>query len=355
MKKSAIIGLILLGVAVVLGMQDRAHFLQAYLVAFLFWMALPLGAMGLRMIHHLTGGGWGRAIAVYLDASVRTVPLLVIFFIPLALGVKELFPWAHGHHHFTGFKAQYLTVNGFYLRAAICFIVWVVTSMVLTAWSHEARKQEEAPSGLQGFSGIGLLLYVLTMTLAATDWAMSLEPEWFSTIYGALFMVGNGLEMFSFSILVMAFCQKPADKPEQTPGRIHDLGNLMLAFTMLWAYMTLSQFLIIWSGNLPEEAFWYINRSNGGWKVVGLLTVGFQFIVPFFLLLIRSWKRDPKTLWPIAAIIFAAKFIELTWIIKPSFSKTFYFNPMDILIWLGMGGVWLAVFCWQREAVERHS
>ncbi len=364
MKKAGIAGIVFVALAVLLSLRDMPAFFQSYLQAFIFWMALPLGAMALRMIHHLTGGGWGRAIGSYLDACVRTMPLIALLFIPIAFGVKSIFPWAHeaaayGHeaaaHALTGFKASYLTVPGFLIRAGVCFAVWTGLSFILTAWSHTARHSEEAPAPLQGISGLGVLAYVLTMTVASIDWGMSLEPHWFSTIYGALFMVGQGLAALAFGIIVTGHCLNASDRGEQTVGRTHDLGNLLLAFTMLWIYMVLSQFLIIWSANLPEENIWYLVRAKGGWKEFGVVMLALQFVIPFFLLLFRALKRNAKSLAKIAMLVFVVRYVELTWLIKPAFHASFSLNLTDLLLWAGLGGIWLAVFSAQRAAIERHS
>lgn len=358
MKKIGIAGVVLVALAVLLGMKDHPGFFQAYLQAYLFWLSVPMGALGLRLIHHLTGGGWGKALGPYLDSAIRTMPLAAILFIPIVIGIKSIYPWAvpmaHGHE-LTGFKAQYLTIDGFIIRAAVCFVIWLVLSFILSSWSKTVRNSEEAPAALQGISGVGLVAYVVSMTVAAVDWGMSLDPHWFSTVYPALIMAGQGLSAFSFGVLVLAYFQNSTDIHEQNVTRTHDIGNLMLAFTMLWTYMMLSQFLIIWSADLPEENIWYLVRLKGGWKEFGILVVALRFVVPFFLLLNRPLKRDAKTLAKIAILIFIMRYVELSWLIKPTFHAAVSFNIFDLLLWIGLGGIWIPFFFAQRAKMERHS
>lgn len=358
MKKTGIIGVALVALAALLGLRNPSHFFQSYLIAFLFWMAIPLGSMALRMIHNMTGGGWGKPLDIFFEAAIRTMPLLAVFFIPMVFGFKTIYPWvhaAHGEHALKGFTAAYLTPSGFLLRAAICFAIWIGTSFILNAYSRKSRGREEAPGYVQGFSGVALVVYVITMTVASVDWAMSIEPHWYSTIYGALFMMGQGLSSFSFGVMFITFFASPAEKQAQLPDRIHDIGKLMLAFVMLWTYMVLSQFLIIWSGNLPEESVWYIVRFKGGWSPVGFLMMLFQFVLPFAMLLSRPLKRNPKTLSRVAAMLFLERFLELIWLIKPAFCPSVCLTLTDLMLWAGLGGIWIYVFFSQHEAVVRNS
>ena len=357
MKKIGILGAGLAGLAFLLGIHDQTRFFQAYIVAFLFWMAIPMGALALRLIHYLTGGEWGKALTSFIEAAIRTVPLIILLFIPVILGMKFLYPWANPSHEMahilTGFKGIYLTPHAFMIRAAVCLGIWLVTSLVLAKAGKGSENREEASAGLQGFSGIALLLYVLTMTVAITDWAMSLKPEWYSTIYGAMFMIGQGLSALSFGLITLIYFSTPEEKSRVRPDAYHDLGNLLLAFTMLWAYMNLSQFLIIWSGNLAEESVWYLDRFKNGWQYAGFAMLILQFFMPFFILLSRSFKRNPNALGKIAILIFAARLADLFRTVKPAFYPGLCFTLPDLLLWAGLGGIWISFFFIQKESLAK--
>lgn len=357
MKKIGVLGAGLVGLAVFLGLQDQAQFFQAYLVAFLFWMAIPLGALALRLINYLTGGEWGKALNPFIEAGIRTIPVIILLFIPIIFGMKSLYPWTHQTHEMahvlTGFKGAYLTSHGFLLRAAICLGLWLVISLVLSKVGKGNEKWQEAPTSVQGFSGVALFLYVLTMTVAITDWVMSLKPEWYSTIYGVMFMIGQGLSALSFGLITVVYFYSAEQKSKLKVEVYHDLGKLLLAFVMLWAYMNLSQFLIIWSGNLGEEAVWYLDRFKNGWQYAGFGMLILQFFLPFTILLSRNFKRNPESLGKIAVLIFFARLADLFWTVKPSFCTNVCFNLLDLILWAGIGGIWIAFFFAQKEALSK--
>lgn len=357
MKKIGILGIGLILLAALLGLQDLTIFFRAYLVAFLFWFAIPMGAMALRLIHYLTWGNWGKALNVFLESAIRTVPLAVLLFIPVALGMKHIYPWINPSHELeyflTGFKGAYLTSSGFLIRAAIALGAWLFISSILTRVGKGNENWREAPSGVQGFSGISLLAFVVTMTMAITDWAMSLKPEWFSTIYGVMFMIGQGLSALSFGIVVIVYFYTPEQRSKIPADVYHDLGKLMLAFTMLWTYMNLSQFLIIWGANVSEEVTWYIERFKNGWQYAGFTLLLVQFILPFVILLSRDVKRNPGKLGKIALFIFCARIADFFWTVKPAFSSALSLHLVEILLWAGLGAVWITAFFMQKEAFSK--
>jgi hypothetical protein len=206
---------------------------------------------------------------------------------------------------------------------------------------------------LRKISGPGIVVFILTVTFASFDWVMSLDPEWFSTIFGLLFVAAWTLSAFSFVIVVMVLLRdRGALAGVLQPRHFHDLGKLMLAFVMLWAYFAFSQYLIIWSGNIPEETKWYLYRQRGGWGWVGILLVLLHFALPFLLLLSRDLKRRGRLLARVALMIFAMRFIDLFWIVVPTFAENrghFRMSWMDIAAPLGIGGLWLAFFLWQLK------
>lgn len=337
-----------------------AQFFRSYLLAFVFWVGIAVGCLGLLMLQHLTGGAWGLVIRRVLEAGTRTWPLLLIMFIPLAFGLGHIYEWVHPEHiaepaarKLVEAKHGYLNVTFFLIRTLIYFAIWAALAFLLNKWSAE---QDRTASGrlsknLQNLSGPGLVLFVLTVTFASVDWVMSLEPEWFSTIFGLIFVIGWVLTAFSFIIAVMVLLagQKPMDEVLAAP-HFHDLGKLLLAFVMIWAYFNFSQYLIIWSGNIPEETKWYLHRTRGGWGWIAVLVVVFHFALPFLMLLSRDLKRNARKLAAIAIVVFLMRFIDLFWIITPTFRREHIgLSFLDIVAPLALGGFWVAFFAWQLK------
>lgn len=346
------IGAALCGVGYAL---DRTQFFRSYLVGYLFWLGLALGCVPVILLHHLVGGRWGYAIRRPLEAGALTIPLMAALFLPVVLGLRTLYPWTDpseaARHPVVAAKHVYLNTNAFLGRSVGYFAFWSVLALVLGALSRRQDRPETEPRAsywLGTISGPAMLLHVFAITFAGTDWIMSLEPEWYSTIFGPLWMTGQVLATFGFMLLVVAPRAGSGPRPDLTgPDTLSDLGNLLLAFVMLWAYMNLSQFIIIWSGNLLEEIPWYLKRMEGGWQWIGLALVGFQFILPFLVLLQREFKRRPERLARLAALIVAMNLLSLYWIIAPSFGSR---GPrphwLDLASVVGVGGIWIAAFLW---------
>ena len=267
------------------------HFYKAYLVGYLFWIGIAAGSFAVVMLHHLTAGAWGFSVQRIMESGSRTLPLMALLFIPLLFGLDELYMWARPEvvagDRILQSKEPYLNVPFFVVRAAIYFGVWVLMAALLNRWS---RRQDDS-NGNTSFthrmvvlSGPGIVLFVLTMTFAAFDWVMSLEPHWFSTIFGLLLIVGQGLSTFAFGIVILAMLASHKPLSDYADAdKFHDLGKLLLGFTMLWGYIMLSQYLIIWSGNIPEEVTWYLHRSSHGWGALSAALVLLHFFVPFFV------------------------------------------------------------------------
>jgi hypothetical protein len=354
---SLVVGVIGLGLCVVGWLISPTQFFQSYLFAYLFWIGLALGCLAIMMLQYLGGGAWGLVVRRLLEAGALTLPLMALLFVPLVFGIHELYIWARPEvvaaDELLQGKSLYLNVPFFLARTAIYFAVWIGFMYILNRWS---RRQDRTGDPwllrrLRLFSAIGLVLYFLTMTFAAFDWAMSLEPHWFSTIYGVIFIIGQGLSSFSFVIVVAALLadrQPLADVIR--PQHFHDLGNLLLAFVMLWAYMQFSQFLIIWSGNIPEEVPWYLHRMQGGWEWIALFLIIFHFTLPFFLLLPRATKRRGQVLARVAVALIFVHLIAVFWIVVPSFHETgLQIHWLDVTAAIGIGGIWIAVFVWQLK------
>ena len=332
---------------------DRQQFFRAYLTAYVFWLGVPLGCLGILMIHHLVGGTWGFVIQRCLESAVRTFPVMALLFLPLLLfGLPDLYPWARPQtvaaDPILQQKALYLNIPAFFGRAVFYFAVWSVVGFFLTKWSRQ-QDQSDDPAfmqRLQTLSGPGLVLYGLTVTFSAIDWLMSLEPRWYSTIFGMIFMVSHGLVALTFVIAVAYFLSRREPLGQIiAPWVFHDLGNLLLAFVMLWAYMSFSQFLIIWVENLQHEIPWYLHRMNGAWGGIAVALIGLQFALPFLLLLSRAVKRKAATLCAVALGIALMHQIEIFWFVAPSFHpEGFSIHWTTLLAPIGIGGVWLAAF-----------
>lgn len=337
------------------GASDPAQFFRSYLVAYLFWVGIALGCFSVVMLHHLVGGRWGVVIRRLLESGTRTLPLMALLLVPLLFGLPHLYAWARpeavAHDELLSHKSAYLNVPFFLARTAFYFAVWLILSYFLNRWSAEQDRIPTASvkSRLQYLSGPGLVLYGLTVTFAAVDWVMSLEPHWFSTIYGMVFIVGQVLATLAFVIVALTLLSDSEPmKSVLKPLHFHDLGNLMLAFVMLWAYVAFSQFLIIWSGNLPEETPWYVRRLNGGWGWIAGVLVGFHFILPFLLLLVRETKRRARVLATLAAAMLVLRLVDLFWVVAPAFhDNRVQVHWMDLAAPVGLGGIWLAVYLWQ--------
>jgi hypothetical protein len=331
---------------------DPSQFYRSYLLGFSLWAGIALGCLGILMLQHLTGGAWGVVLRRILEAGAATLPVLFILFLPLTTGLRRLYPWADpevvAHDELIRHKSAYLNAGGFLLRAMIYFALWSITALLLRRWSERQDRTGDPglPDKLAKLSGAGIALYVIAMTFASVDWLMSLEPHWFSTIYGVFIVMGQVLSALAFAILVLAFLAGRAPLAGAVGARhFHDLGKLLFAFVMIWSYFAFSQFLIIWAGNLPEEIPWYLKRLAGGWQWVGLALVLFQFAVPFTLLLSSSLKRDPGRLARIAAILLAVRMLDMAWMIGPAFHPgRLAFHWMDVVAPVAVGGIWLALF-----------
>lgn len=361
-RRALIVGVIGFVLCAVGAVFNLAQFFRSYLLGFVFWVGIALGCLAILMLQHMSGGAWGLVIRRALEAATRTFPLLALLFLPVAFGARSIYIWAvpdpagasEALKHALAHKALYLNVPFFLVRAVFYFAVWNVMAYFLNKWSLEQDRTGHRPitTRLQGLSGPGLVLYGFTVTFASIDWLMSLEPQWFSTIYGILVMGGQGLSAMAFIIAVVVLLSqyKPLSEVIK-PSHFHDLGKLMLAFLMLWAYFSFSQFLIIWSGNLPEEIPWYVRRLQSSWKWVGLALVVLQFALPFVLLLSRELKRNARTLVVVAIAIVIMRFIDLMWMTGPEFHEgAFRIHWMDVVMPIGIGGLWLAYFAHQLKS-----
>ncbi len=351
------------GVGLVLALvgfvTSREVFWQSYLIGYVFWMGITIGSLAVLMLQHLSGGAWGLVSRRVLEASTRNLPLMALLFLPIAFNLPALYAWARpeaAEDHLIHAKAAYLNVPFFFARAAIFFVLWGGLIYLLNRWSAE---QDQQPPALPGppdrrfrlLSAPGLVIYMLTVTFMSVDWIMSLDPHWYSTIFGILTVGGQGLSTLAFTIVVLAALVKfPPMSAVAGANEFHDLSKLMFAFVLLWAYFSISQLLIIWSANLPEEVPFYLERLHGPWAPVSIAILVLHFVLPFLLLLSRDLKRNPAAVKWIALFILVMRVVDVAWTIGPVFRhEGSSLHWLDFAVVLGMGALWLALF-WRNLA-----
>lgn len=353
--------LIAAGVGIVLSaiglFLDPIQFLRSYLYGFILWLGMGIGCLGILLMHHTVGGKWGMMIRRMAEAGARTLPFMLVLLIPILINIPKLYPWAtpagaadpniHGKH-------LYLNIPFFLGRAILYFAVWTFYAWRLSGLSAEQDRtgDERLIGRMRAISAPGLVVFTFISTFAFVDWVMSLEPQWFSTMYGVMFLVGQMLGAFGLMIaLVIVLSNEEPFSEYLTAQHVHDLGNMMFAFMVLWAYLSFSQFLIIWSGNLPDEIPWYLRRLNNGWGEVALAIVLFNFVTPFVLLLFRGVKRHAQRLFKVCLLILAIRLVDVYWIVEPAFYRQhFHIHWLDFALWLAIGGLWVSAFFWQLKS-----
>ena len=356
-RRWLVVGLFAAAVCAMAAILDLQQLLQSYLFAYFSWLAIAIGSLALWMLHNLTGGAWGVTLRRIWEAGTRTLPVMAVLFVPIALSASVIFPWASMARSELGSKADYLNTPFFLVRAALYFTIWLGLAFWLNRWSAEYDRTRDPTFARRGheLSGPGLALCGLSVTFAAIDWVMSLEPDWASTVFGALVAAGHLVAGLAFAIMLAAWIQTTRLLTElgspMSADTWNDLGNLLLAFVMIWTYLAFSQFLLIWSGNLPEEITWYLRRTEGGWQWLGLgLAIGY-FALPFCLLLSTDVKRNPNRLREVAVLVVAMNVLNNCWLIAPAFSPSqFRLHWMDLAALTMVGGLWLASFLHQLQA-----
>ncbi len=354
-------------VAALIFPEYREQALRSWLLGFIFWAGIGIGCIGVLMLQYLTGGAWGVVIRRTLEAGTRTLPIIFVLFIPLALGIgfRAFQEWTRlpANDHVMEWRGSYMTVEWWIIRGVLYFLLWGVMVYLLNGWARKqdaATNAEEAAKALgdaTAFSGPAMIFYVLILTFAVVDWMMMLEPHWFSTMWGFLFVAGWALSCYCFVVAILAWL---SDKPPMNrvlgTRHFHDLGKLMLALVMVWAYFNFSQFLIIYSGNIPEETRWYLPRIQGIWGVVGILLIVFHFAFPFLVLLQQDFKRKAKWLATLAVFILFMRLVDMYYLIAPSprignntgviehgirLDFLTGFSLLDIAAPIAVGGIWL--------------
>jgi hypothetical protein len=330
------------------------QFLRSYLVGLYFWFGMGMGCLVLLMIHFVSGGAWGVMIRRPLEAGTRTLYVMWLLFLPLLIFAPKLYFWAdpaHAADKIVQAKNLYLNVPFLWIRWLIYGVVWLGLTTLLNKWSRleDETKSWKYSSALEKLSGPGIVAYFFTITFASVDYLMSLDVTWASTIYGFLVAAGQGLSAMCLVVAVLILLGKYAPMDHAITSRhLHDLGKLMLALVMMWAYLSFSQYLIIYSGNLPQEITWYVRRLNGGWQWVGLALLLFHFALPFALLLSQTLKKNPRTFSAIAIFIICIRIVDVFWLVEPNFvdvnHPVFTVSWLDFVAPIGFGGLWLAMF-----------
>ena len=348
-------GLALLVVSIIGGVFNPAQFFYSYLFGYLFWWGISLGCLALLMTQFLSGGAWGVMSRRTLEAASRTLPLLAVLFVPVAFGIPHLYLWAHHddviHDDVMRHRAWYMNPEWFIIRAIAYFAIWIFLMWLLDRWSREEDEGGYMLNRFERLSAPGLILYVFTVTFASVDWAESLFAHWFSTIWGFLFVAGQGISAMGFIIVVLCLLARWQPMSEAfRASHLHDLGKLLLMTVLLWAYFSFSQLLIVWSGNLTNEIPWYFTRWHGSWGVIGLLIAFLQFLIPFLLLLSRSLKRNPVAISVVVGILLVMRLVDLYWIVLPGLDRDgMHLNWMQFTTPLGLGCIWCAAFLWELK------
>ncbi len=333
---------------------DLNQTFQSYLFSYLFWLGISLGCLVWLLIHGMTGGRWGNVIHPLLQSSALLIGLMALLFIPLLFGLDRLYSWAQpeivAHDPLLQHKVPYLNIPFFIGRALLYFGVWVATVLLLVRWwrTLAQRPNPVLAERVSRFSGIGLGLYGLTMTFGAFDWLMSLDPHWYSTIFGVLVVAGQACTALAFVVTVVAYLgHVPPFSHSITDKRISDLGNLLLTAVIFWSYIAFIQFFIIWSADLPEDVLWYLHRLEGGWHWVPVGLIIFHCLVPFVLLLSGEVKRNARRLANVALLVLLADLVHLFWLVAPTYAHGhFSVHWLDIAMPVFLGGLWLAGFAW---------
>lgn len=355
------------------GPVGKEYAMRGWLLGFIFWAGIGIGGLGILHLQYLTGGAWGVVIRRTAEACSRTIPVLALLFIPIGMGIYNLYEWAHlqraGTDEIINLRGWYMEPFWWGARTVLYFALFSVMAYMFSRWSRQqdaSANYEESAKHLgtaTAFAGPSIIFYVLLITFASIDWTMTLEPHWFSTMWGFLFVAGWALSCFCFSVAVLAYFSDKAPLDRVLGKRhFHDIGKLILALVMVWAYFNFSQYLIIWSGNLTEETPFYIARSQGVWGAIGLLLILFHFAFPFLILLMQDFKRKAKWLAALAIFILFMRVVDMFYIIGPSpmigdisnhelhealLHVGFRFSIWYIVGPIAVGGFWMASFIHQ--------
>jgi hypothetical protein len=349
----ALVGAVALVVSFALaaaGAESWRRFFFAYLVNFAFVLSLALGALYFVLLHHLTHSGWSVVVRRIGEALTAALPLLALLFVPVLLGMRELYPWSQtaiaAADHVVHGKAPYLNVSFFIVRWAVYLVAWTVTARY---FFHRSLLQDSSGDAsltlqMERRAGPAMILFAVTLTFASIDLVMSLDPRWFSTIFGVYYFAGSVVGIYAL-LTVAAFTLQRSGflRNAVTVEHYHDLGKLLFGFVVFWAYIGFSQYMLIWYANIPEETGWLAHRQENGWGWVGLLLVFGHFLLPFVALISRAPKRRPRILAAAAVWMLAMHWVDIYWLVMPAGNPG---SPaphlVDLTLLLALGSVFLA-------------
>ncbi len=352
MKSLSLLAVGILGLGLwFLGYQaDPARSMYGYLFAFVSALTIPLGCMFFVLIQHLTRAGWSVVVRRFAEFAMAVIPMFAVLFLPIALLGHDLFPWSHAEHLDATLikKVPYLNMNGFMIRAVIYFVVW----SVIGVWFYRKSVEQDVGNRFEltftmgKAATVAIILFALSTTFASFDWLMSLQPHWYSTVFGVYFFAGCFLAGLAFMILALKKSTVPA-----TPEHYQDLGKLMFGFTVFWAYIGFSQFMLYWYANIPEETEFYLHRLTHGWSSISYGLIVTNFFLPFFLIMSRHAKRNTLLISIGCIWILLVHFLDLYWLIMPNYTQGHWqeFIAYDIAALVGMLALFVAAFNWLKH------
>lgn len=351
-----IVGLVLVGLGIVMGMANQhfwTYFFTSYLMSYLFWLAVTTGSLGWLLVHNVVGGGWGFIMRRFLEAATRLLPLMAVLYVPMFFGLDRIYAWPHpGHDRVLLGQTWWMNLPFFLARIVIMFAFWGTVAFFINKWSA-AQDTVDDPMlthRLNMLSAPAIPVFVLSVTCLAIDWVMVLTPHWVSSIIGFLFVVGQGLSTLALMAILVTVVTSGEGIQELIPDRyFRDIGNFTLAFTMLWGYMSFSQYLITYSGNQAEESSWYVERSVSYWPIIGFSLIGLHFALPFLTLLSSTVKTRIRNLARLGCFILFMRLVDLYWWTAPHFRGLNQINAVDVGLPLAMGGLWLTLWTMQMK------
>jgi hypothetical protein len=349
-RRAALVGVAALVASVALAAATPGgwhRFFFAYLVAFAYVLSLALGSLYFVILHHLTNAGWSVVVRRIAEAFAGAFPFFAVLALPLLAGVRELYPWANGTAgHLTHGKAVYLSVPFFVARWVVYLAVWAVVARFFVGKSIEQDASGEPLLSvrMKRASPPAMLALAATLTFAAFDMLMSLDPGWTSTIFGVYYFAGGAVAVYAL-LPVSAFLLQRAGllRGSVTVEHYHDLGKLLFGFVIFWAYIAFSQLMLQWYANIPEETHWFVARESHGWGWVGLILIFGNFLLPFLVLLSRSPKRRPAVLAAVAGWLLVMHLVDLYWLVMPAASPSDAVpHLVDVTVFIGLVGLFVA-------------
>jgi len=349
-KIALIVGVIGLLLSVIGYFTDSKQFYFSYLTSFAFWISLGLGGLFFTMLHHISGAKWSTVLIRISQAAMSVLPIMIIFFIPIFFGIKELYDWSHpnivAESTVLQGKSGYLNISFFTIRAIIYFAIWGILAFLINKYSQQQDEGKVTAKQLRIVSAPGMFLFAMTISFAGFDWLMSLDPHWFSTMFGAYFFGGSFVIILAFMIIMANYLKYNGTLSKEI-GHAHfsDLGKLFFGFIVFWAYLGGAQYFFIWYANIPEETVWFLDRWKSSWKTVSLLLIFGHFLLPFVSLIFFNTKRNRKIIVFFAFWMFLFHYVDMYWLIAPTFHhESAQFSWMDLTTFVGIGGIFIALF-----------